>query len=221
MSEDTPISPLGRANTFPAMILFGPTGSGKTPLGRLIESRGLHGAAWRHLDFGEELRRAAGGSDSISAFDPKEREALRRILEEHRLLHDDELWIAERILRDFITKGWALPGGARGGIVLNGLPRNVQQAELVGRYCEPRLIVELSADAATIRERLRTNRGGDRGGRADDAPDAVISKLEWYRRETEPLIELYRGMGCTAIQIPISPDTAPEETYAALNRMAL
>lgn len=190
-------------------------------MGRLIESRGLHGTAWRHLDFGEELRRATGGSDSTSAFSPEEREVVRRILEEHRLLHDDELWIAERLLRDFITKGWSLPECARGGIVLNGLPRNVQQAELVGRYCKPRLIVELLADAATIRERLRTNRGGDRGGRADDTPDAVTSKLEWYRRETEPLIKLYRGMGCTAVQIPISPDTTPEETYAALNRMPL
>lgn len=219
MSHDCPRSPLGRTNPVPALILFGPTGAGKTPLGRLIESRGLHGKAWRHLDFGEELRRAAGGSDSTSAFNSDEREVVRRILEEHRLLYDDELWIAERILRDFINRGSALPEGAWGGIVLNGLPRNMRQVELVGRYCGPCLIVELSADVATIRERLRTNPGGDRGGRADDTPDAVASKLEWYRRETEPLIKLYRGMGCAAVQIPILSDTAPEETYAALNRM--
>jgi len=198
------------------MILFGPTGAGKTPLGRIVESRGLQGLHWRHLDFGEELRRAAGGWDSPFLFAPDERSTLCRILEEHRLLRADELWIAERILRRFATGKSASQGEAVSGVVLNGLPRSLRQVELIGRYFEARLIVELTADAATIWERLRNNRGGDRGGRTDDIPDAVARKLDWYRRETIPLIEHYRRSGCLAVQIAVSKDTTPEQTYGEL-----
>ncbi len=200
----------------PAMILLGPTGVGKTPLGRMVESRGLQGRPWRHLDFGEELRRAAGGSDSPPLFTPHERTALCRILQEHRLLRSDELWIAERILKRFAADTPVAPGGVPGGVVLNGLPRNLRQAELVHRYLDVRLIVELTANAETIRERLRSNRGGDRADRTDDTPEAVARKLDWYHRETLPLIEHYRQFGCMAVQITVSKDVTPEQTYCEL-----
>lgn len=200
----------------PAVILFGPTGAGKTPLGRLVESRGLQGLRWRHLDFGEELRRAAGGSDSPPLFTPQERSALCRILQAHRLLRADELWIAERVLKHFAAGAPQAPGGVAGGVVLNGLPRNLQQAELVHRYFDAHLIVELTADAETIRERLRSDRGGDRADRTDDTPDAVARKLDWYHRETLPLIEHYHRSGCTVVQIMVSKEIAPEQTYREL-----
>ncbi|MCX7427258.1 MAG: hypothetical protein NTW96_16720 [Planctomycetia bacterium] len=40
-----------------AMLLLGPTGSGKTPLGDLLERRGLGGRRCVHFDFGAHLRR--------------------------------------------------------------------------------------------------------------------------------------------------------------------
>ena len=39
-----------------AIVLLGPTGSGKTPLGDLIERCGLWGAPCLHFDFGACLR---------------------------------------------------------------------------------------------------------------------------------------------------------------------
>ncbi|MEE8450650.1 MAG: hypothetical protein V3R99_02015 [Thermoguttaceae bacterium] len=39
-----------------AALLLGPTGAGKTPLGRLIEQRGLWGVRCLHFDFGDNLR---------------------------------------------------------------------------------------------------------------------------------------------------------------------
>lgn len=222
MPEHTSSTATSRADKTPATILFGPTGTGKTPLGRILECRGLQGRHWRHLDFGEELRQAARGLDSPALFTTDERSTLSRILQDHRLLRDDELWIAERILKAFTHGGRSSSGETKVGVVLNGLPRNIRQAELVEWWFEPCLIVELTADADTILERLRTNRGGDRGDRTDDAPDAVRKKLDWYRRETEPLIARYRRAGCKAVPIPISPDTTPEETYAELvSRLAV
>lgn len=41
----------------PAVLLLGSTGSGKTPLGDLIERRGLRGVRCLHFDFGVNLRK--------------------------------------------------------------------------------------------------------------------------------------------------------------------
>jgi adenylate kinase family enzyme len=39
-----------------AILLLGPTGSGKTPLGQVLEERGLWGHTCMHFDFGANLR---------------------------------------------------------------------------------------------------------------------------------------------------------------------
>jgi adenylate kinase family enzyme len=39
-----------------AILLLGPTGSGKTPLGQVLERRGLWGHRCSHFDFGDNLR---------------------------------------------------------------------------------------------------------------------------------------------------------------------
>ena len=40
-----------------ALLLLGPTASGKTPLGKLIEERGLWDFRWVHFDFGAQMRK--------------------------------------------------------------------------------------------------------------------------------------------------------------------
>ncbi len=216
MSEPSPKTPRERRYRWPAIAIFGPTGTGKTPLGQCIEVRGLWGRRWRHFDFGEQLRRSADEAETGSPFTPAERHAVRRILEEHRLLRAEELWIAERILHGFEKDLRSSAVHQLQGVVLNGLPRNIQQAEVIEQYFDVRLILELSADPETISARLRTNRGGDRLGRSDDTPAAVARKLDWYRQETQPLIEYYRRSGIPAMQISISQDATPEQTYRAV-----
>ena len=44
-----------------AILLLGPTGSGKSPLGDELEANGLNGRRCLHFDFGRRLRRAAEG----------------------------------------------------------------------------------------------------------------------------------------------------------------
>ncbi len=43
-----------------AILLLGPTGSGKTPLGQALEKKGLAGRRCVHFDFGANLREIAG-----------------------------------------------------------------------------------------------------------------------------------------------------------------
>lgn len=52
---------------YPALILLGPTGSGKTPLGQLMAQRGIWGRKCVHFDFGTMLRRIASQGPSEGA----------------------------------------------------------------------------------------------------------------------------------------------------------
>jgi adenylate kinase family enzyme len=192
-----------------ALLLIGPTGSGKTPFGDEIERRGLWGRPCSHFDFGSQLRAAAGGSPP-----PRLRAAdldfLRGVLARGALLEDERFYIAETILRAFLAVH------PEDRIVLNGLPRHVGQAEDVDRLVNVEAVVELVCPPDVVLERIRTNAGGDRAERVDDDPDAVQSKLAIYAERTEPLVEHYRARGARILSIPIAADTTADAAWQAL-----
>jgi adenylate kinase len=76
-------------------------------------------------------------------------------------------------------------------LVLDGIPRNVSQAELLGETLDVLKVIHLScADLNKMVERLR--RRALRENRFDDAKDEVIQKrLMVYDVETKPLLEFY------------------------------
>ena len=49
-----------------AILLLGPTGSGKTPLGAALEEHGVCGRQCLHFDFGENLRACAEGRGTLT-----------------------------------------------------------------------------------------------------------------------------------------------------------
>ena len=57
-----PLVMVERADKPQAVVLLGPTGSGKTPLGEWLEAKGLGGRRCHHFDFGTRLRRVATGA---------------------------------------------------------------------------------------------------------------------------------------------------------------
>jgi adenylate kinase family enzyme len=192
-----------------AILLVGPTGSGKTPLGEEIESRGLGGRCCSHFDFGAQLRAAVEGNPppGLSARDI---EFLRRVLDRGALLEDEHFPIADTILRAFLT---AHPEDR---VILNGLPRHVGQAEDVDRFVHVEVVVALQCSAQVVLERIRTDAGGDRADRVDDDPDAVRRKLAIYTERTAPLVEHYRARGSRILSIPIAADTTAESAYQTL-----
>ena len=133
----------------PALILLGPTGSGKTPLGDALAEHGVGGRCCLHFDFGAELRRAAvwdrSDPSDVSDLSMDDRTFIRRVLEEGALLEPENFPVAERVLKAFLAR--ACPGdpaavrasrGAPGNhaaapeqvlLVLNGLPRHIDQAK--------------------------------------------------------------------------------------------
>ncbi|MGF1633828.1 MAG: adenylate kinase family protein [Phycisphaerae bacterium] len=75
-------------------------------------------------------------------------------------------------------------------LVLDGIPRNLEQAKLLDETIEVVRIVHLQSDQKKMVERLR--RRALKEGRADDASDEVIGRrMEVYERETHPMLTFY------------------------------
>jgi len=199
----------------PATLLVGPTGSGKTPLGDVLEARGLHGRPCAHFDFGRELRRVADGQAPEGAFETDDVAFLRRVLDEGALLDDEHFPLARKVLAAFLSRC-----GPATLVVLNGLPRHVGQARDVERLVAVEAVAYLTCSPEVAWERVRTNAGGDRAGRTDDDLESVRKKLALFERRTVPLLEHYRERGIPIVAIDTTaksrPDDALEELAAAL-----
>jgi adenylate kinase family enzyme len=201
-----------------AILLLGPTGSGKTPLGEMLQARGLGTGRCMHFDFGGRLRRIASGQLNVDELDGDDRAFITKVLDHGALLEDEHFHVAEKILRAFLAEPWH-GRDAHATIVLNGLPRHVGQADDVDRIVTVRLVIELSCSAETVRRRLADDAGGDRAGRIDDVPARVRNKLELYTRRTKPLLDHYRSLGAAVISFTVGPDTTAEEMWQEISRM--
>ena len=76
-------------------------------------------------------------------------------------------------------------------LVLDGIPRNIRQAELMDRFIDVRKVFYLCCpDREAIVSRLKKRAIKD--NRLDDANETVIrQRLETYERETKPLLHHY------------------------------
>ena len=213
------------------MLVIGPTGSGKTPLGRMLENRGYRGKKCVHFDFGERLRQAAaqGNTDGL---DEEDRDLVRGLLRAGKLLEEEHFYIAATILRRFLTDHNADEAGGPDGlvepvepvepvkttlVVLNGLPRHVGQARDVDSIVEVVRVVHLTCSVETVCQRIGSNAGGDRLGRTDDDIEAVGAKLAIFAARTAPLIDHYRGIGAEIHTVPVGPATTAEDAWNALH----
>ena len=201
-----------------AVLLLGPTGVGKTPLGEALESHGLWGRRCVHFDFGANLRRGAAGPLPSGLLSEDERQFLKQVLEAGALLENEHFRIAAKIVRSCITERSVDESTI---MLLNGLPRHAGQAADMEALVSVRAVVSLTCDAETVLERIRTNAGGDRTGRGDDEPDAVRRRLAIYAERTEPLIAHYRDRGGRIIEQAVGLTTTAAEICAAIQDMRI
>ena len=202
-----------------AVIIIGPTGSGKTPLGEFIATRGVPkalapmlkctaGTPCAHFDFGEELRRTASGQGA--GLYEQDMKLIRDLLERGALLEGDSIQIAGNILRKFV----ACHQGRV--IVLNGFPRHVGQTATAAEMCDVRLVIQLECPIETSLRRISTNAGGDRTGRNDDAAGFVRRRREIFERHTSPLVEHYQSAGVAIAGAAVGEQTKPDELLRSL-----
>ena len=217
--RDEPFPPAGTVTRVtpdtrqPALLLIGPTGVGKSPLGGWLEAHGLAGQRCHHFDCGANLRAAAGGALACG-FSDAELRYVRSILEKGALLTNDTFHLALRILGAFILDRGIRPGDL---LILNGLPRHVGQAAGLEEAVRIDSVVVLQADAGVVTERLRLNVGGDRTSRVDDDPALVQRKLATFAEQTLPLIEHYRQRGARIVAVRVEVGTKPEDAVRLID----
>jgi adenylate kinase len=192
----------------PAVVLLGPTGSGKTPLGALLEQKGLSGRRCAHFDFGQELRAVAARSEPDGHVTMKDVHFVRHVLDTHALLEDKDFPLAGRILDSFLR---ARRADANTIVVMNGLPRHVGQAEALDAQIAVRAVIVLECPPETVRRRIAANAGGDRADRVDDDATAIERKLRTFTQRTLPLIDYYRQRGAELVTIPVTAAMTAEE----------
>ncbi len=203
----------GRSLAIDALLLIGPTGSGKTPLGEALEFGGWNGRRCRHFDFGARLREAEADAGAVPALSEGEREVVRAVLRDGVLLEDGRFSIARKILEKFIERIQTEPGDL---LVLNGLPRHVGQARDIESIAAVVGLVVLTASPQTIRERIARDTAGDRAGRGDDTPEDIGRKLSLYEERTRPLVDYYAAKGIPVIRLEVGPRTSAAGLLEAL-----
>lgn len=127
------------------------------------------------------------------------------------------------------------------GFILDGYPRNLQQAKDLEKIANVTLVILIELNQSTLVRRITGRRtckkcgaifhvdfnppniqgicdicSGELYQRTDDKEETVIKRLETYKRQTEPLIEYYRDLGLLE---PISGDGTIEEIQGELDHI--
>ena len=196
-----------------AILILGPTGSGKTPLGEALEKHGLAGRRCLHFDFGANLREIARLKRRPPGFAAKDMDVIRRSLRTGALLENENFPIAAKILERFRKKSRMAKSDL---LVLNGLPRHEGQAAALDRTVRVTTVVYLDGSLDAIQDRIRRDTGGDRLGRVDDSTDEVKKKYAIFRDRTKPLLAYYWGRGAKVRKIPFGPNSTAEDMLRSL-----
>ncbi|KAB2834158.1 MAG: adenylate kinase [Caedimonadaceae bacterium] len=187
------------------IILFGPPGAGKGTQAHLIQDR--HG-----LDViatGEILRAEIAKKTSLGV-------QVEQIMAEGKFPSDD---IILSLFKERLTKA------AGKGLVLDGLPRTLNQAEKIAQAfeeagCEINVVIQLAVDEEELIKRLSSrvvcvtcgtphtaNSSSFEGEtcykcgsnhlarRPDDEPEAIRNRFKIYNEKTKPLLDYYSKQG--------------------------
>ena len=199
-----------------AIVLIGPTGSGKSPLGELLADSGLWGRRCIHFDFGAALRKIASGN-APGDFNESEIRFVRNVLDSGALLEDGDFHIALRAIDAALT---ARNADKDCIVALNGLPRHVGQARDLQAVVNVRAVAVLNCSPEVVRQRITTNAGGDRTERRDDDIEAVTRRLEIFTKRTAPLADYYRRAGANVHTIEVTQTTTPRQIANELDRQS-
>ena len=159
------------------IIIFGGPGSGKgTQSERIIKQYGLH-----HISTGEVLRRHIANGDELG------KTANEYISKGH--LIPDELMI--QVLENVLDSN---PDVAKNGVIFDGFPRTIEQAEALNRMLERRgskihAVIGLEVPDDELVKRMIER--GQTTGRADDNEDTIRERLNVYHKQTSPLRDYY------------------------------
>ncbi len=160
------------------VLLFGPPGCGKGTQGKALGSI----PGFYHCSCGEVFRRLDANSDIGKVF--------MEYSSRGELVPDE---VTVRMWHGHIRKMQAVGGYKPHSdlVVLDGIPRNVEQAEMISEEIDVLKVLHLVArDEEKMIDRLR--RRALKENRMDDAKESVIRhRWEVYHAETAPVLAYY------------------------------
>ncbi|MEW5796812.1 MAG: adenylate kinase [Candidatus Zixiibacteriota bacterium] len=179
------------------LVFLGPPGSGKgTQAVRLAQEKGLV-----HLSTGDVLRAAVKAGTTLGM-------KAGGYMSRGELVPDDLIisLIEEKVASGELSRGF----------ILDGFPRTVPQAKsLDSMFAKNRIKLDkailLDVGDAEILKRLKGR--AEKEGRADDTEEVILNRLEVYRRQTQPIEELYRQQ---SILVQIKGEDTPDRIFAAI-----
>ncbi len=163
------------------ILLFGYPGSGKGTQGRILSALpGFH-----HVAMGDILRAVTPGSQM--------HERVQSHLRAGNLVPDD---LVMDLFARYVEQIKPAPEDF---LVIDGLPRNAKQVQLITRLVEVVRIFKLSVyDENLVIDRMRKRARAQ--SRSDDLSDEIIQhRLGIYRAETESCIRAFPGTILTRI----------------------
>lgn len=156
------------------LILLGPQGSGKGTQGKLLSKK----LGVPHISTGDMLR-AFAEKDT-----PKAKE-VKQIMQDGGLVDDHFL---EHILEDRLSQP-----DCEQGFILDGTPRDQEQARLLARVVDVDAAVLIDISEEESYKRIHKRK--EQQGRADDTDESLKQRLHVYHEKTEPVLTHYDEQG--------------------------
>jgi adenylate kinase len=161
------------------ILILGAPGSGKGTQGKILAERlGLP-----KITTGDLIRAAMKDGTPLGL-------EVKKFYDEGKLVPDS---VILGMIKDELDRP-----EAKDGAIFDGFPRTAAQAELVDKTLGKRgqrlnhiLLMDVTEEELVRRMRARAQVEG----RADDAPEAIATRLQVYQRDTAPLIAHYAQRG--------------------------
>lgn len=151
------------------ILLVGPQGSGKSTQGKLLGEY----LKLPYISTGDIFR-------EISSEDSEEGRKIKQTIESGNLVDDQT---TAKILQKRLEKS-----DFAGGFILDGYPRNLEQAQKIPNLIFDKVIY-INVPEQVVMDRLLKR------GRADDTEESIKKRLNLYFQQTQPLLDNYKNQG--------------------------
>ncbi len=162
------------------IVIFGAPGSGKgTQSDLLIEKYGLE-----HISTGDVLRAEIKKGTELG-------KTAKGYIDNGQLIPD-------ALMIDILASVYDSFGREHKGVIFDGFPRTIPQAEALKKMLEERgdkVAAMLELDVPEDELMTRLIKRGQESGRADDNEETIKKRLVVYHSQTQPLIEWYKKEG--------------------------
>ena len=188
---------------FSSILIFGPPGVGKGTQGKILGSV----PGFFHLSVGDVFRSIDIGSPTG--------QQIYKYTSQGQLVPDEltvQIW--KKTLDAYVALTTYKP--REDLLILDGIPRNVAQTELIKDHIEIKQVINLSCDDEEDMI-LRMRRRAIRENRADDANEEVIrSRFEIFREVSKPVLDCYPEEIISTVEASGSPAEVLWKTLRAV-----